>query len=373
MIQLEKSRLPAASEWVEFDSRTFRRSQRQRDNVPELDHGILPVQDEHRQLKTDLALRIAKLVHVERLRDLEPVTQESLIRAVQDTITAMESVQKEWLGFLRRLVRIDVARLAPSRLLFEENARLEIIRKTTDSIVSDIFDLKSMVPLGIALPVSAEMLSGDLESAKQSVCMSIVQSVSETVDWMMNQLDVLVERSVCGMITRLPKQTCKFSYRYRKIRLHNIHATHDRTRITHVLTSTLIDEYSFKTHVDVTTCFREHHLIHAIETDPFQGVTPIPEFHASVIESIPAWLRPSTGLVEGTVVGIIEGDRLEKCTELEVSKTRVMYIPDPALVIGQHVLTAWGPEELAADEAGKGRRDSKDSVLKRYWSSLAIT
>lgn len=382
MIQLEKSRLPAAGEWVEFDSQRFRRLQRQRDNAPELDHGVFPVQDEHRQLKTDLALRIAKLVHVERMRDLDPVTQESLIRAVQDTVTALESVQREWIGFLRRLVRIDVARLTPShffidnepsRSRFEEDARLEIIRKTTDSIVSEIFDDEKMAPLGVSLPVTAELLSGDLEAARQSACMSVVQSVSEVVDRMMRQLDVLVERSVCGMITRLPKQTCKFSYRYRKISLNNIRSTHTHTHITHAFTSTLIDEYTFKTHVDVLTCFREHHLIHVIETDPFQGVTPIPEFHSRVIESIPAWLRPSTGLVEGTVVGIVEGDRFEKCKELEVSKTHVMYIPDPALVLGQHVLTAWGPEELGAEEAEKGRRRSKESVLKRYWSSLTST
>jgi hypothetical protein len=91
--------------------------------------------------------------------------------------------------------------------------------------------------------------------------------------------------------------------------------------------------------------------MHVIETDiRTGGFVHVPKFHQQVIDQIPGWVRGSTCLVEGTLIGhqLVEHEQ-EAFQVQHQDVIRITYHGDPAVVLGQFVLTGWGPEEIKKD------------------------
>ena len=95
--------------------------------------------------------------------------------------------------------------------------------------------------------------------------------------------------------------------------------------------------------------------MHVIETDiGTGGFVHVPKFHQQVIDEIPGWVRGSTCLVEGTLIGqrLVEHEQ-EAFQVQHQDVLKISFHGDPALVLGQFVLTGWGPEEIKKDLSEK--------------------
>jgi hypothetical protein len=128
----------------------------------------------------------------------------------------------------------------------------------------------------------------------------------------------------------------------------------------------------------LTLCRRVHHIINGIEISPDRPSIPTPTFQQSVLNAIPPWLRPMAILVEGTLVGEAAID--QDLSQYTLTKEKLLYAwhhRDPAVVLGQIVLTGWGPRELGAeDEEGK-RHDAASagtigSRLSASWKAFSL-
>lgn len=318
----------------------------------------VPVQDEHMELKDALKASLVRYSHIERLSAMIDPEPEDIVLAYQDITSALKRMQDEWLGFLKSLVRIDVTRIG---YLGRESDAL--VTKAVDRCAKDIFSKPEMSQSRIYSPFTAQAISGSTTEVTQIAIRSAEHLVTDFVNKMIMNLDCLLNNCVCGIISRHPNQVCEYFYGYRKLVIETdsplasrstlwMHETERRKVSAGILSVTTNAVSQF------TVCFERHHLIHVIETEPEAGLVHVPRFQKQVIESIPAWLRPSVRLIEGTMIGrqLIEHDHApekisHQAEEAYLEDLEIDFRFDPAVILGQFVLTGWGPSEIAEDLA----------------------
>ena len=196
---------------------------------------------------------------------------------------------------------------------------------------------------------------------------------------MIVNLDTLVNESVCGIIVRFPNQTCEYYYAYtlRNIEYRGLSSSIDfvseQSELPKLIGPQSWVPVSVRADRSVleSRCFRRHQLIHTVESAPQYGLVQVPQFHKRVIAAVPSWLASEVKLVEGTLVGITTIDQL--CDTLEDTQllhgfSQVSYQFDPALVLGQYVLTGWGPHEIEAerDKVAPPALDVNPSLPRRF-------
>lgn len=333
----------------------------------------IPVQDEHYELREFLKSAIIRRSFIDGISQLKNPDREAVVLVVRDFITSINRIQSEWLGFLKSLVRIDVTRQGYAGNEADENCK-----KAVGNRIDTIFRLPELVPLFISSPMTAAVVSQEPLLVWEHGLAYAWAKIDELVDRMIQNLDCLVNQFVCGILTRYPNQVCDYFYGYRRVLID----TSDPTpRVRYVRTDDpsspsremFITTTTTNSSVQFINCIEQHHLIHVIETDLAYGIIEVPAFQRSVIEAIPEWLRPNVSLIEGTLIGqqLIEADEAVVQVQTE-QQLNIRYHYDPAVILGQFVLTAWGPTEIQAEKAERVANDqsSRTGTLSKIATGI---
>lgn len=331
----------------------------------------IQVQDEHYQLKAKLLSSLRELADVESLRGLADPSREDAIKATNRVIERLQKLQVEWTEFLRKLVRIDVRRFG-----YQDDGSDRFTELALQQYWNDLYQRPELRPHGVSSPLEAKLICQDGVAIQQAALEHIKESIEEVVERMIANLDGLVGLGVCGMITRYPEQTCEYFYAYRRLEVTINDPEFGPFYIDQLgkVPTRIAKNRTVSGTTKLTTCFHQHHVIHAIECRPDDAFIHVPAFHHKIIESIPEWLQPHLALVEGT---LISAQQFEiEAEEREFSSTEVVphYHNDPALVLGQFVLTGWGPreiqEELRQRESSEAERSEGDSPTGEFFRHL---
>lgn len=335
---------------------------------------IVPVQDEHYELKKTLRATFIKQSRSDRFWKLRGLSREDLVLECREVITSLQSLEAEWCNFLKRLVRIDVTRLG-----FGSRVSDELIEQAVEKCMSDIFGRPELRPHWISSPLTAEVISRSPDEAYSITSDFIQKTIDQLVEHTVSQLDCLVGLGICGLMVRYPNHVCSYTYGYRKLSL----KVGKMLSHTEVLSEDPLRNFFVRNYVtkgttqgeaQVSICVQEHHLMHVIETNIRRsGFVHVPKFHQQVIDQIPGWIRDATCLVEGRLIGrqLVEQEQESFKVSYEEA-LRITYHGDPAVVLGQFVLTGWGPDEIQKDlaEQATGQAPPKEAIKRKPATGL---
>jgi hypothetical protein len=311
---------------------------------------IVPVQDEHYELKKTLRAAFIKQSRSDRFWKLTGLSREDLVLECREVITALQSLEAEWCNFLKRLVRIDVTRLG-----YDGYASDELLKQAIEKCMSDIFERPELKPYWISSPLKAEVISLSPAEAYLVTSDFIRKTIDQLVEHTVSQLDSLVGLGICGLMVRYPNHVCSYTYGYRKLSM-NVSDPWEHLEVKggdplrDFYRRKYITKTSTQSESQISICVQEHHLMHVIESDVNDGLVHVPKFHRQVIDEIPGWIRNATCLVEGTLIGQQLIEQEQEAFQLQHQEVlKITYHCDPAVVLGQFVLTGWGPEEIKKD------------------------
>jgi hypothetical protein len=357
--------------WIHLGPGTLRRFHlSEADNVPgrEAEGGVarIEVQDEHFQLRRRLVEVVVERAELSLLRTESERTREELVLKCRQCLRNIIAFQSEWMEFLRRLVRIDVTRVDENH-----DADDRLVDDAVNRCLDDIFSRTDMQPLAISSPVTAEVVSREIDEAWDICVAALEQCTENLVERMISQLDALVGLGVCGLVTRYPNQVCRYFYGYRQldIKIDKPNLAHETQRGVPAIDGYRI-KYTTKrvvtANVRPVIVVRTHHLMHVTETDIHGGFVAIPEFQQSVMRCVPEWLGPMTRLIEGTLIGeqVVRKEGEEHQVRQE-EVIQIRYHNDPAITLGQYVLTGWGPRELGRDVDEEMNASEEDSTVAK--------
>ena len=293
---------------------------------------------------------------IESFRETSIRDRESLSLAYKARVESLERLRDDWRAFIETLVRIDLSQVPNESKLVGQISQEESTRWRKE-ILSD----PSLQPIPMSSGLVGSVISQNVSDAFDDLVIDLEVKVENLQCSFCQQLARLIELEVCGILVRHPHHVYEYRYFYR-----TVSASSKGERVDSKLiwrddpesespvqirqTANVIDAK-----VTRTVFGRIHHLIHAIEISPDRPTVPTPEYHQSVLDAIPGWLRPLTTLVEGTLVGNV-APTTGRSTELDRTAAEIvnewavqpLFHGDPALVLGQFVLTGWGPEELGS-------------------------
>jgi hypothetical protein len=182
-----------------------------------------------------------------------------------------------------------------------------------------------------------------------------------------DQLFRLVDLNVCGLVRRFPNQMSEYHFFYRELdAVKSSQTLHYRREYVNRggvgmsfwkdITSVVIEGEATR-----TLCRRVHHLMHTIEIRPEYASIYIPQLQRELYASCPAWVKPMVRMIEGTMIGVAKNDCVDpqpdpfSATVVQKEVLTPAFHRDPAFVLGQFVLTGWGPEEIQAEQRSTKR------------------
>lgn len=197
---------------------------------------------------------------------------------------------------------------------------------------------------------------------------SLEQTVKQFVASLVSDLDGMSRNKMVGRITWASPVDCSFVFYRHGLTQEWLHRETNVTDDTDSISRKRARITSARDTVRNTTSLMscEHHLMNAQQHKLERTLFPLPLPIQAFVKTIPEWLRPEVGVVEGTQIR-------ERICEVETSRTvwtsefsevsRVLFHNDPALVLGPYVLTAWGQQEVEAEtQRLRDERTCKESA-----------
>lgn len=321
-----------------------------------------PVQQEHHELEDHFLSVLFETANLDSLDDLLNPSREDVVLTVKSIVDRLNAFQREWGAFLRKLVRIDVERLRP------DSTFDDYVRSALAQYVDDVIMTEGGSPYRVSSPLIPAVLCLDSEAMRSESHKKLHDAIFRMAKHMVGNLDHLLKHWVCGLIVRHPNATCEYTYGYRKIEM-KVNQSTSRFMYRNLDPNdpffgknASVNEHVISSNSKITNVLCSHYLMHVIEVEPGKGYVHVPTFHQRVIDSVPSWLRSQVRLVEGTLVGgyVVEQD-METYEHKGDPTVEIFYHGDPAVVLGQYVLTGWGPSEIADDLSKKNAQSLKDN------------
>lgn len=324
---------------------------------------VIPVDKHQRKFVSDLRRAIYQRVDFESLELLEMPAREAIVQGYGLCFGRLKGLIDEWSQFVRVLVRIDCVQNGP-RMKHVDDLIKSKAEKWQKEICSDP-DLRAFMLRSV---VTSELMSADVSKVLPKLVEDIRNKCEAFAERCIDQLSRLVDLNVCGLVRRFPNYMTEYHFFYRQldgvITSQTPHYRREYVNRGDVgmsfwkdITSVVIEGEATR-----TLCRRVHHLMHTIEIRPECASIYIPQLQRELYASCPTWVKPMVRMIEGTMIGEAKIDVDEQpdpfgATIVQKEVLTPAFYPDPAFVLGQFVLTGWGPDEIQAE-----KRLAKSSV-----------
>lgn len=316
----------------------------------------IPVNEQQRKFVSDLKRAIVERVAIESLESLNTPTRETIVQAYGLCFARLKRLVVEWSQFVRVLVRIDYVQHG-TRMQSVDALMKSKVDKWQEGICSDP-DLRAFTLRSIA---TSEFMSAEVAEILPQLVDDLRDKCEAFAERCIDQLSRLVDLNVCGLVRRFPNHMTEYHYFYRQFDAEVTVATPGYAREIAKLPGVNqpmwrhINSIVVEGETTRTLCRRVHHLMHAIEISPECASIYIPKLQRELYSSCPSWVKPMVRMIEGTMVGCGKNEVDEQSTPFLERKIleEVLspnYHRDPAFVLGNFVLTGWGPDEIQAEQ-----------------------
>lgn len=317
---------------------------------------FIPVDKHQKKFVADLRRAIFERVKLESLESIAAPTRETIVQAYGLCFGRLKGLVDEWSQFVRLLVRIDYVQHGTRMQNVEEVIESRAI-KWQNEICADP-DLRAFTLRSI---ITSELMSAEVADVLPQLVEDIRNKSAAFAERCIDQLSRLVDLNVCGLVRRFPNHMTEYHYFYRQFDAKVTAATPGYAR--EMVDVPGVNQPLWR-HINCivvegeatrTLCRRVHHLMHAIEISPECASIYIPKLQRELYASCPTWVKPMVRMIEGTMVGSGKIDVDEQTTPIleRIILEEVLspnYHRDPAFVLGQFVLTGWGPDEIQAEQ-----------------------
>lgn len=198
------------------------------------------------------------------------------------------------------------------------------------------------------------VIRGRIERALLTACEALVLKVVDI-------LDLMSDMEVVGLVRWTSDTACRFHF-FRHVLIEELkdtrRLTNTASRIVARSDGNSVQETKTTRRTENDVVHTHRHARHVHEVVAAQN-NLLPAKHVvkpkrveELLAMFPTWLQSLGRIITGTEVHrtIIEQDlRSENLTEADEQveiQRRVLYHPDPAVVLGHYVLTGWGEEEV---------------------------
>ena len=207
---------------------------------------------------------------------------------------------------------------------------------------------------------------------------SLATSVFDMVESFFSAMEQLVDKEVFGLIEWHSDSVCKFHF-FRRLLIHQFDG--QTTERTEELWDAIDDWGGSRVTTTTTTAKKGRHiheqirheqqLMEAAKRPLAAPDLVIPEDVQEIVDAIPEWLAPFVRVAVGECFRERIIRHTEKTEEWSQVIERAVTYFDPAITIGEFVLTGWGQREDAAEmerrsrvrRAEMSRRKAKDTGL----------
>lgn len=350
-----------------------RKADGNRFTVPEI-----AIDPRHREFEANLRETLRRESGIEAFRNAKVIDRDDLVQAYDLAFGSLRRLSADWHGFIQTLIRIDFTGDGQ-----HSGKAKEFLREHEERWQKEVLSDPGLQAPVFSSALTAAVISQEIPVAFRTLVKDIESKIEELHSAILAQLIRLIELEVCGVLERYPNHVYAYHYFFRKLNATELgrhkYSTFGfefweelgrETRVTRISEVVEAD-------ITLTLCRRVHHIINGIEISPERASIPTPRYHQSVLDAVPAWLRPMTILVEGTLVGEAGLDHdIKHFSDSREEVLEVKYHRDPALVLGQIVLTGWGPSELEADATQDGHEaeapEARGKGVSASWKSVSL-
>jgi hypothetical protein len=233
----------------------------------------------------------------------------------------------------------------------------QYLMPTTDSRIRD--ERRAVLLASLPLPkrpphhLSAEFLAKPSSEVMIKLRAAIDRAVRELIGSFIACLQRLVQQCVCGLIDRPRSDLGRFTFFTEELTNQIVRReTRQRRKGKRKANSRVIGVDHVKT-LETTTTHRrftkhEHHLMDTTERSPQFVRWPLPTRVEEWVMTTPTWLRSQLRVVEGTVIleRSVTWETTQTTTRVLAERDEPVFAPDPALILGDFVLTGWSEPEM---------------------------
>lgn len=196
--------------------------------------------------------------------------------------------------------------------------------------------------------IRADVLAWDIHEMTELLRESIDSNITSFVDGFFKALNALVDQNAAGLANWTSPTTLQYSYYHHIVEQF---ASENRTDTESTDRGHTVTEYR-KTIVPGRDTYllamHEHHVFNAHETTVEKSSVVVPLVVQSYLDGVPDWLLPIHRIIGGTIANkeVREKEYWTESWEETIAEEVIVFGPDPALAIGDVVLTGWDTDDI---------------------------